>query len=165
MIVLGVGTVKTPAGGEQLGLAGDRVVLGARLYRRGLARRLVTTGQSFTASGPSPAEQTTAIWRDLGVPSSDILQLGGRSTQEEMLAIAQLIEQEDWQRVGLVTSAWHMPRAMRLAGEQSLSLTPLPADFRQDYELWAAVILVPDATSLQKTSIAMKEFLAGLVGR
>jgi len=53
----------------------------------------------------------------------------------------------EWKRLGLVTSAWHMRRAMRLAEKNNLSLEPLPADFRGTairWNLWS--LIIPNGT-------------------
>ncbi|MHB8902668.1 MAG: YdcF family protein, partial [Thermoguttaceae bacterium] len=68
-------------------------------------------------------------------------------------------------RLGLVTSAWHMKRALRLARVNGLSLQPLPADFRGTAIEWAPRDFNPTGSGFLKSELACKEILAGLVGR
>ena len=69
-----------------------------------------------------------AIFRGRGV-SSEVLELaGGCNTHEEMGDLAKRCAPSG-QRVGLLTSAWHLPRAQQLVKKNGLDLIPLPSDF------------------------------------
>src|SRR5690606_1181865 len=113
------------------------------------------------------AEETTEIWRQWAVPDDRILQIHGTNTREEMAAIRQLADEHpDWKRLGLVTSAWHMARAMRLAEKHGLSLEPLPANFRGtpiNWKPWS--LIVPSGDGFQCSQHACKEILARTAGQ
>jgi uncharacterized SAM-binding protein YcdF (DUF218 family) len=83
---------------------------------------------------------------------------------EEIQSIKRLIVERRWRRVGLVTSAWHMARAMPLARDAQLDLQPLPADFRTP-QTWSPIWIIPGEGSFQDTGLACKEMLARVVGR
>lgn len=170
VFVLGGGIGVGANGEPQLELAGDRAALGARLYHTGRTQRLVTTGMTIPGPRNEPrdlAEETTEIWRQWAVPDDCILQLYGVNTREEMAAIRQLVDEHpEWKRLGLVTSAWHMGRAMRLAEKNGLSLEPLPANFfgtKVRWNLWSLVI--PSGSGFMNSQLACKELLAGVVGK
>jgi len=111
------------------------------------------------------------ILEALGVPPQAIEQCGGANTSEELTHLAQLIKPGE--RAGLVTSAWHLPRALRLAGRHGLQLEPVPADFQgpqpnagQRPGFGATVLLcIPDAEALLFAARWEKEHMAELVGR
>ena len=167
VVILGGGAEDSATGEPQLGETGDRVMLGARLYHRGQAGVLVCTG---TGDRRQPGERDTseaaaALLAELDIPPDRVVRIGGRYTKEEMQELHRLIDERAWRRVGLVTSAWHMRRAMRLANAEGLELEPLAANYRSKFPLWSPVQLIPHSESFHNTNVAFKELLAGLVGR
>lgn len=80
-----------------------------------------------------------------------------RDTADEVRTLAALANGEP---VALVTSAWHLPRAVALAEKQGVNVVPCPADFafRPDVEAderWWAF----DVSSLSRTTKAVHEWL------
>jgi uncharacterized SAM-binding protein YcdF (DUF218 family) len=73
--------------------------------------------------------------------------------------------QDDF-RIGLVTSAYHLPRALRLAHDQQLSFLPLPCQLSGSSETrFNPQDLIPTAGGAKVMAMGMKEWLARLVGR
>lgn len=167
--VLGGGT-RSVEGRPRLDLAGDRVLLGAQLYLSGKARRLITTGSSIPELGPPRdlTEETALIWQDLGVPADAIIRISSpRNTSQEIAALETFVETSTTIRtLGLVTSAWHLPRALALADRVGLDVVPLPADVHTDPG--AADHLqnyIPDGTGFHDVHRAGWELLGRAVGR
>ena len=106
-----------PRAGVEVAEGGDRLLTGVQLLRQQRAPLLVTSGGqvSFTGGDPVPPE---AVWaRDmaeqLGVPRGRILlNSRSRNTSEEAQDIGQLGRRRGWRRILLVTSAYHLPRAL-----------------------------------------------------
>ncbi|MFT6628596.1 MAG: uncharacterized SAM-binding protein YcdF (DUF218 family) [Flavobacteriales bacterium] len=148
--------------------AGDRVVLAARLYHEGLTPVLVTSGRSVPGRTVhvDATEHTTRIWSTLGVPETDIIRLPDPyNTSQELAAYAALIEERGWQRVGLLTSAWHLPRAMRSAARLGVDFVPLSAD-RRGTPVWNGLeSIIPIPGGFDLTYRACWEALGGAVGR
>lgn len=169
VVVLGGGTSTAANGLAQFDQAGDRVALAAELYHAGRAGLLIVTGSriaSLDPNGRDTGSEAVELLERLAVPKDRILRLPGRNTSEEMAALARLAtEHPEWKRLGLVTSAWHMPRALRLAHNENVSPDPLPADFRGEPTRWTVLSVIPNAEGFNRTQIAAKEMLAGLVGR
>lgn len=170
VFVLGGGVGIAINGDAQLESSGDRAALGARLYHTGRTQRLAASG--MTVAGPrdesqDSAEATAAIWREWAVPEEHILQFRGTNTREEMSAIRRLADEHpEWKRLGLVTSAWHLPRAMRLAKKQGLAMEPLPANFRGTAVDWSPwLLIIPNADGFLNGQLACKEILARMVGQ
>lgn len=132
VLVLGGGVEVSGEGVPALTAAGDRVVLAARLYRAGRTPVLVASGPYLPLGGGraiSTAAATALIWRQLGVPEESIVLLDGpRTTTDEVLALKTAVAERGWRRVGLLTSAWHLPRAMRLCRRFGVEAVPLAAD-------------------------------------
>ena len=63
-------------------------------------------------------------------------------------------------RVVLVTSAYHLTRAIRLFTAQGLEIIPFPVDFNADTTRPLTILdIIPTATSLWKSEIAIREWL------
>lgn len=177
LVVLGGGTSQGPARPEAAD-AGDRVLMAAQLFAQQRARRLFTTGSDLkneSESQASPARQTIEIWTELGIPETAIDTLPGINTSAELQSLRRKLDEHraaqadsDYQppRIGLLTSAWHLPRAMRLARAAGLSdIVPVAADHESRLEprfLWE---YVPSANGLLRWERCQKEFMAGLVSR
>jgi uncharacterized SAM-binding protein YcdF (DUF218 family) len=96
---------------------------------------------------------------ELGFPRERIVEITtARDTVEEIAAIKRLAGEE---RVALVTSAWHLPRAMSLAEAESLAAFACPSDYLGGRDLrvkplaWATW----DGESLVNTTRAWREYL------
>ena len=109
----------------------DRIWQAARLYHDGVSRQIIVSGGSFaTLDGNTPAPEAQTVrgfLLDLGVSSEAIvLEEQSHNTIENIQNVRKLVNDG---RVLLVTSAYHMPRAMRIAAAAGLHATPFPVDF------------------------------------
>ena len=96
---------------------------------------------------------------ELGFPRARIVEIDtARDTAEETLALRRLAGDDT---VALVTSAWHLPRAMRLAESAGLRAFPCPADYLggRNAKISPFAWLVWDAESLANTTRAWREYL------
>jgi uncharacterized SAM-binding protein YcdF (DUF218 family) len=132
-----------------------RLVEGERLLRRFQARRLVLSGDP-----PERATSATGyarLARDLGVPDAAIVPLpGSRDTREEALHVALLMGSTPFL---LVTSAYHMPRAMRLMQRAGAHPVPAPTGYLAGDELTRRNLAVPSSSALRRTERALHEYL------
>ena len=173
VIVLGGGGGLGANGRLQGNGSGDRLILAAQLYHQEIAGRFICTGQriaSMNASGVDPAESSRDILLKLGVPDSAIEMAGGRNTSEEMRALGERFHDSKL-RIGLLTSAWHLPRAMRLANRNGLTPIPLPAEFHTAANIEGFTIgqivesMIPNGYALGTTWSFAREYLGMLLGR
>lgn len=172
VVVLGGGTGLAP-GRAQLTSSGDRVLLGAELYFQGYTKNLITTGEAIDSIGgkkrSGPADQTFEIWTKLGIPESAILKLPGINTYLETKGLAEAIESGQLanKRIGLVTSATHLPRAIRLAKSHGIDdLHPIAADYRAKSEPYYTFMdFLPGTKGLSQLYKNQHEYMAKIVGR
>lgn len=100
---------------------GTRTGLGLALYRAGRAPLILLTG------GEEEAAQMNAKLLEEGVPSSALLTENVSMTTHENAQFSTLIlRQHKLQRILLVTSAMHMPRAVATFRQQGLTVVPAP---------------------------------------
>jgi uncharacterized SAM-binding protein YcdF (DUF218 family) len=144
-----------PATGRLSTSALARIVEAVRILGNVPAARLIVSGPG------EPGRQTHAsvlahAAESLGVrPERIILVDTARDTEDESFAVARLV---GGQRIALVTSAWHMPRAAHLFKKAGVDFVPCPADFvaRGVIHLdWS--ILAWDSESLERSTLAVHE--------
>lgn len=173
VVVLGGGGSQGANGRLQGNGSGDRLILAAQLYHNDPATKFIVTGQrieSMNSSGVDPAETSLDILTRLGVPESSIERIGGKNTSEEMQNLGARFKDSSL-RIGLLTSAWHLPRATRLAVRNGLKTIPLPADFRSSPPGQAPTIgqrieaLIPNGAAFGSTWSFAKEYVGMLIGR
>lgn len=112
--------------------AGDRVIHAARLYRAGKAPLVVVSGTNDLAS-------TVPLLTDLGVPREAIVVDNvSRNTYENSRFTEKLLKERGvldgknprpGAHVLVVTSAWHMTRALGNFAKTSLKVAPASCDF------------------------------------
>ena len=163
IVVLGGGVGKT-IGMEYPDLfeAADRLWHAARLWKLGKAPVVVLAG-----SGDEEAAVPLLV--DLGVRRDAIVCDGGsRNTYENSRFTERLLEGRG-RRILLVTSAWHMPRALGNFAKTGLEAIPAPSDFSANNAVrsvghWWDWIS-PSADSLARTSYLLKEWVGRFARR
>lgn len=167
IFVLGGGTSARPDRSSQLGPAGDRLIVPAKLFLAGKAGHLVASGLNVTDVGGSRslADDTAALWRDLGIPETSITRLSEpRTTKEEIRAYKKLMASRSWKRVGVCSSAWHLRRVERICRDESANMIPVPADFLSSPLPWVPMYAVPQSRGFQNVQKAVWEYLGALTG-
>ena len=165
--VLGGGSSATPDGDAQLGPAGDRLIVPARLFLSGKAKHLVASGLSVTdiSGSRSLADDTATVWRDLGIPETAITRLSTpRTTSEEIRAYKETIAAHSWKRVGICSSAWHLRRVEKICQKEGLEMIPVPADFLSSPLPWTPMYAVPQSRGFQNVQKALWEYLGSFTG-
>ena len=168
VVVLGGATQTNLAGNAQLGINGDRLAVAARMYHAGRVQGLICTGSASSPTGRTrhPREESVEILNGLGVPSKALLQMQGINTSEEMANLRRWLDENPPQgRVGVLTSAWHLPRVMRLAKANGVEVEPLPANFLSGPFKPSPQLVIPGSYQLLVTNKMCKEYLARWVGR
>jgi uncharacterized SAM-binding protein YcdF (DUF218 family) len=123
----------TEARGQPSLLSGAaRLIAGAELARRYPQARLVFTGgsASLTREVEGEAKGVHDVWLGLGVPESQMsFEEDSRNTWENALFTRNLVAPKPGDHWLLVTSAWHMPRAMGIFRRVGFDVTAYPVDF------------------------------------
>ena len=156
---------------------GDRLLYGAKLYKDGLAPKIVLTGGRIEWFGgdSSEAESMATILELMGIPrSAMILESKSLNTHENAVFTKEILKREDIDRVLLVTSAAHMPRSLAIFRKQGINAIAAPADFlvsdRNLIEAGASsqsriLSLIPKSDSLDLTTQAIKEYIGTIIYR
>ena len=165
IVVLGgaVGGQGSPRITVDLTDAADRVLHTARLFRAGKAPVVLISGGTIPWLGTDipEAESTRTLLEEWGVPGASILaEDASRNTYENAVLTRQMLAEHELQRVSLVTSALHMPRALATFASAGIDAVPAPTDFTFTYKNYRTVIdFLPDAKALSRTTDAIKEYI------
>lgn len=134
-----------------------RLVEGLRLYRQLPNSKLLLSGGGYASEVPEAIRLSElASW--FAIPKSKIvLETESINTADQVKEIKQIVHDEPFY---LITSAIHMPRAMKLCQGQGLHPIAAPTDFTFYWndERWAKMYL-PNPHNLFYLSVAMHEVL------
>ncbi len=156
--------VQSTAGLPQFSLPVNRFISTFQLYKMGRVRKFLLTGGGGTlfGSGPNEADEVHAMLRELGVPEADILvENQSRNSRENALFTKNLLDKTDpGARCLLITSAFHMPRAVGCFEKVGLKTTPFPVDFYGKPFRWRPSHLIePDELAFMKWNALIKEWI------
>lgn len=138
----------------------ERLVTATRLYRR-LGLPIILSGGKVGLTAASFAGIAQRFLVDLGVPAGSILlEDQSRDTYENALFSKRLCERHGFVHPLMVTSGYHIRRAVFCFEQVGLKVMPVPCGLTT----WPGRIyfwrdLLPAAKSLQATSIALHEWL------
>jgi uncharacterized SAM-binding protein YcdF (DUF218 family) len=133
-----------------------RLLEGMRLQRSLPGGRLVLSGGNF-GPGMTEAQAMADLARSLGAPAdSMVLETKSWDTQTEALHLAPILGKRPF---ALVTSAYHLPRAMAVFRARGMQPIPAPTDFRTlgfrlDYNAF-----IPQAAGLGCSEGAVYEYM------
>jgi len=167
IIVLG-GTINPVLSLERgvpvVGEAADRVIAIARLARQFPVARIIFSGGngSLIPGGPAEADFVAPLLDDFGVPRGRVqLENRSRNTEENALFSKEIAQPKPGERWLLVTSAWHMPRAVGCFRRVGFAVEAYPVDWHTkkhvDFSLSPSLVM-----GLNSADTAAHEWL-GLV--
>jgi uncharacterized SAM-binding protein YcdF (DUF218 family) len=181
IVVLGGSTREgqPPRPAHEVNEAGDRLIYAARLWKAGIAPRILVSGGVVGVQGPAgvpESEMMTELLVVMGVPEEAILQeSASQNTYQNALYTKSILDAEDIGQIILVTSAMHMPRSAAIFSRQGIDFLPAPVDFYvSDIEhahYWTPdpaiqiFNLIPSAEDMTLTSMAMKEWIGLFIYR
>jgi uncharacterized SAM-binding protein YcdF (DUF218 family) len=174
LVLLGGGSegAEYPRPMAEFNSAGNRILYAAKLYKEGKAAHILVSGGllDWSPGATTPAQDMQTLLKELGVPADAIwLEDKSRNTSENALYSAQILREKGKSRILLVTSAWHMPRSVRLFEAQGLEVIPAPSDYHVTQLAWEQLWrpnfgaqllnLFPTPENIQLTTAALKEYI------
>ena len=143
----------------------DRIVHGLQLYRAGKAPLILLSGGADRGSRPE-AELMQEHLELMGVsPGALLRERESRDTRENALYSAILLRGKGVRSILLVTSGFHMRRAVPLFEAQGFRVIPAPTDFQRLVGKPALPRWLPTAEDLVRTTYAIREFVGYQVYR
>ncbi len=148
----------------QFTMSGNRLTSTYQLYKMGLVRRFVLTGGSSALYGKKRGGEAAEVHEMLlkiGVPEADILiDNESRNTYENALFTKRLLEKSPpGTKCLLVTSAFHMPRAVRCFDKVEQKVESFPVDFfGKGFDWRPSQTIEPDNLAFIKWDALIKEW-------
>jgi uncharacterized SAM-binding protein YcdF (DUF218 family) len=158
-----VNNLTRQTGRVELTSAADRLTDSILLLNGGKAKKIIFTGGSgiLFFKGESEASQGGKFLRSFGVPESKIiLEDQSRNTHENAVFTQSILQKEGYKSIILVTSAFHMKRALREFSNRGILVHPYPTDYRTlqaGTNAWDSY--VPSVGALDTSTIAIKEWV------
>lgn len=163
IVVLGSGLVSRSWLGADPAPSGtslQRVVEGITLQRKLHGSKLVLSGGSGDPGRPelSEAEVMKGVAISLGVPPEDIIvEAEARNTLESVELLKNHFRKGE--KVLLVTSAFHMGRALGMFKKNAINVFPAPTAYISEDVSFSFFSFIPDVGNLGKSSTAFYEYL------
>lgn len=138
---------------------GDRILYAAVLYQAGKAPRIVVTGGG-RENGDTEAELMRDILNYMGVPEQAVvLETASTTTYDNARFTVPILRENNWEKVLLVTSAFHMRRSEALFKAQGMTVTVAPTDHQTAPVLPTVGDYLPSLSGLSLTTYALHEWL------
>lgn len=133
-----------------------RLLEGIRLHRLLPGSKLILTG-GIGFDGSPEATTLSRVAEELGVAKGDmILEVEARDTKDHPLYVRDLVQKDPFI---LVTSAFHMPRAMKMFAKQGLFPFPAPAGhWNPPTNFWSPQNFFPTAAGIRLAELSYHEY-------
>lgn len=158
IVILGGGVYSWASFSED---SSNRLFTGYMVYRKTKLPVIVSGG---TIDGKiSESRAMAAMLKEFGVENSKIIEENkSRDTAQNALYVAEICKEKSFKKVILVTSAYHMKRAVKRFRQTGLEVLPYPADFKQSnhYNIYS---FLPKFSNFALSSKAIREYIALVV--
>ena len=142
----------------------DRFFAGLEILRQGKAKNIIFTGGKMPWSNSrAEGEVLREVALVMGV-SDEKIKLSGyaSNTAEEASEVAELMNENNFNSAVLVTSSFHMPRAMQLFEKAGISVEAYPTDFKVSGTAVDWLDYIPSAEGFRNTSNGIREYIGRL---
>jgi uncharacterized SAM-binding protein YcdF (DUF218 family) len=143
----------------------ERLLSTRELLATGRAKNVLITGGSVSSSGVVEARLLSDELVRMGIARERIVtEEASRNTRENALFSRKIVDERGFHSLILVTSAFHMPRALGCFRKVGLAPDVLPVDYRA-YPLGRALGVFPRSGELMISAGALRELFGRLVYR
>ncbi|MFV0477856.1 MAG: YdcF family protein [Parahaliea sp.] len=148
---------------SDLNAQSDRLIFAAELYHQGKAPLVLLSGGSV-GHLRSEAREMADIMAIMQLPPANLLlEERSRNTYENALYSASLLKKNNINRVLLVTSAFHMSRAVACFTQQGIEVIPAATDYQVLRHDDLLPDLLPSLSALSRTTYAIREMVGSLI--
>lgn len=154
-------------GKARLTEAGDRFFQAIKLYQSGAIKYLVVSGGSGSIKKPEIREASLIqdYFLESKIDTSRVIfESESRNTHENATYTKALLKDKT-KKIGIITSAFHMRRAIACFRKVGFKTTSIPSHFLSDQTRPYSIdsFLIPSATSFQKWELLFKEWIGYMV--
>jgi uncharacterized SAM-binding protein YcdF (DUF218 family) len=138
----------------------ERLLITYDLLRSGRARYAVVSGGILDPAAPSLVEAGVLAQQlvDWGIASERVVvEPNSRNTHENAVECRRIAMERQWDRLLVVTSAFHMPRALGCFRAIGLPVDALPVDYRAYDPARFRGSWLPRSAYLERSTMALRE--------
>jgi len=142
----------------------DRFFGGVELIKAGKAKNIIfTSGILPWQKNIKPEGQVLAEFaKEFGIPISKIIVTKNvENTHDEAKAVREILTQNNANKIILVTSAFHMPRASKLFQKEGIEVQPYSVDYKAGISDITPIDFLPSAGAFSIFQFSLRE----LIGR
>ena len=146
-------------------IGSQRSEIGSQRSEIGSQRSDVRRARARDGGGEGKGKR---LLMEMGVAEQDIIEEHrSKDTSENARYAKQIIEKKGFKSPILVTSAYHMKRAVFLFEKQGMKVEPFPCGLKseEEEEEYGILDFLPKASVLEESSKALKEYLGLMAAR
>jgi len=137
-----------------------RTIYAAELAKRTKFDVYATGGPGLSDNKESEGKVMQRWLIKLGVrPSKVFSEASAKNTWENATHIRDILQKKEIKRIILVTTAWHMPRAVHVFKSQGLQVIPAPCAYVATKGAYNMLSFLPQADVLADSSDALHEYI------
>jgi uncharacterized SAM-binding protein YcdF (DUF218 family) len=145
--------------------AGNRILNAARLFKKGYAPFIISTGGKipfmYNFPGSEALCMASVLRNDCGVDSASIIiEDKAKDTHDHAPRVEKILLQRGLKKeIILVTSAMHMYRSVNIFKKWGYTVYPAPTDYRADKVMqWQFIELFPNVEALSESTNVLHEY-------
>jgi uncharacterized SAM-binding protein YcdF (DUF218 family) len=168
-IILGGGMMRA-GDGYRTGETADRFIQPLLLYKKGIVKKLLITGGNVNIKGlkidlTQESKKVKEVLITMGVNPEDIyLEENARNTHENAVYSKKMLKSSMKERMVLVTSAMHMPRAKACYLKEGFLIEDFPADIKKkDTPSGILDQIIPQENNLAKIAELIREITGYII--
>lgn len=139
----------------------DRLMQAIILYKKGIVKKIVFTGGDATIleDGNKEADIIAQYLKDIGLPAEDLIfENNSRNTHENAVYVHDLLKPSGNENILLITSAFHMRRALGCFKKEGMSPDYYVADRYSGKRKYVPDhLLIPNSETLDRWSMLFHE--------
>lgn len=155
---------KLPAENIFFGGTSDRIAQALQLYKKGKIKKILLSGGDVPIFGETKTreiEQTAKYLIISGVPR-DVIYMEDRSTntRENAIKCAGILKKEfPNQSCILITSAFHMKRAVKCFEKVGIHVSPYGANYLSTERIWTFIDFLPGSGNMFQIQLVFREII------
>lgn len=148
---------------ELTGLTYARVAAGVRAFKSSKARLIVMSGGSGDPQDTRMVKLMRSLAMEMGVPADRIrIDPLSRNTLEHPVNLLKLGGISSADKIGVVTSAWHLPRAMEEFKRYFPNCVAIPCDYLGAGSRKGLLAFIPSVGALENSTTILHEYIGRL---
>ena len=147
---------------EVTGVSYSRLFNGSKVFKQSSAVKLAVCGGGPIQTGETGGEVMRNLLVEFGVEESAIIaETESNNTMENATELAKLLGHTEKSRIGLVTSALHMPRSEKVFRRVFCedTIVPIPVNYLYVPPEWNIASIIPSERALLKSAYAVHEWI------